>query len=79
MSVLLCAAVITAVIPWQLRHSEVFRKGKAAWVQAFRLTGDVARADMLSGYRIYPDPARTELDGKLDWLRRHNYSLFRRR
>ncbi len=79
MLILLCATILTAVIPWQVKRSEGFRKGKAAWVQAYRLTGDIARADVLSGYRIYPEPARTELDRKLDWLRLHNYSLFRRR
>ncbi len=78
MPILLCATVTTAVIPWQVKHSEGFRKGKAAWVWAYRLTGNVAHADKLSGYRIYPAPTWTGLDRKLDWLRRHNYSLFRR-
>jgi len=75
--VLFCAAVLTAVIPWQVKRSEGYRNEKASWVRAFKMTGDVKRADALSGYRIYPDPARTNLDYKLNWLRLHKYSFFR--
>jgi hypothetical protein len=78
MQILLCAAVITAVVPWQARKSEVYRKSKAAWVQAYRLTGNIMLADSVSAFPIYPNPARTELARKLEWLRKQNYSLFRK-
>jgi ribosomal 30S subunit maturation factor RimM len=80
MPLLLAAAVVLMLTgwPWQ-RHSiaEHNHNGKEAWVAAFKQTHDVSLADTLSGYSIYPDPERTGLARKLEWLRKNRYSLFR--
>jgi len=77
MLVLLCLVTITAVPLWQKKAATGFRRGKSAWVAAYTSTKDVARADSIAGFKIYPDPAQTNLDRKLEWLRIHHYSLFR--
>jgi hypothetical protein len=77
-AVLFCATVYTCIIPWQLKAAERLCREKASWVQAYRVTGDAKSADALSGCRVYPDPDRTNLDHKLNWLRLHHFSLFRK-
>jgi hypothetical protein len=72
-----CIMANAIVMPWRLKSAERLHHEKASWVQAYRLTGDAKSADSLSGCRIYPDPDRTQLDSKLNWLRQHKYSLFR--
>jgi hypothetical protein len=76
--ILFFAAVYTGVFPWQLKNIERCHHMKTSWVQAYRETGSADSADELSGYRIYPNNERIDLDAKLNWLRRHNYSLFRK-
>lgn len=77
--IILFAAIILCTVPlWHSKDAEKFRHGKSAWVHAYMLTGSIAQADAMSGYRIYPDPARTNLGSKLAWLRMHHYSLFRK-
>jgi hypothetical protein len=65
------------VIPWQYDVGPHYHDWKKAWVQAYRQTNDAALAGELSRRVIYPDPKRTNLDRKLEWLRRNRYSLFR--
>jgi hypothetical protein len=80
MPLLLAAAILVMLTgwPWQRHCIAVHnRKGKEAWVAAFKQTNDVGLADTLSVYSIYPDPERTGLAHKLEWLRMNRYSLFR--
>ncbi len=80
MPLLFAAAVLLMLTgwPWQRYHgAEQWRNGKKSWVTAFKQTNDVSRADGLSGFSVYPDPERTGLAHKLEWLRSNRYSLFR--
>lgn len=76
--ILFCATAVTSVIPWNTRSSEAFRNSKAVWLRAYQETSDALYANSVSLYPIYPDPARTNLDSKLEWLRKRGYSLFRK-
>ena len=77
MLVLLCVTIISAMPPWHVKRAQVFAQGKSAWVLAYKRTNDIASADVLAGFKIYPDPAETDLNRKLQWLRERHYSFFR--
>jgi hypothetical protein len=62
---------------WNCKLAGKFRAHKSEWVHAYMLTGNSAKADSMSGGKIYPNPAATDLDRKLEWLRVHHYSFFR--
>lgn len=76
-SIFLYMTLFTAIPDWQVKRARLYAKGKPAGVGAYRLTSSIAQADSLSGFNIHPNPLETDLEGKLEWLRGHHYSLFR--
>jgi hypothetical protein len=78
MPILFCAVAYTAVIPWHTDKSEVFRRSKESWIRTYLSTGNVLKANSVSGYPIYPNPSDGEFERKIGWLREHHYSLFRK-
>jgi len=55
---------------------EHFYRGKRAWAIAYLRSEDVKQAEILSGFRIHPDPDGTRLGEKLAFLKTHGLSIF---
>jgi len=53
-----------------------FSNGKRTWVSCYKRTGDVLYCDSTTGFQIYPDPHRTHLQQKLDYLKENKLNLF---
>jgi hypothetical protein len=50
--------------------------GKRAWVSCYLATEDIAYCDSTTKFPIYPDPERTQLKKKLDYLKDRGLNLF---
>lgn len=81
LQVLFLLVLAVACLPWrERRDARRYAKAKAAWVQAYRATHDVAKADAWAKFPIYPGrpgAAREPLQRGLAWLERSQFSLFR--
>jgi hypothetical protein len=81
--VLFLLILAATCLPWrERRDARRYAKGKAAWVQAYRATGDVDKANAWAKFPIFPGgPAATRapLHTGLDWLERNQFSFFRDR
>ena len=56
-----------------------YRDGKTRWVACYVRRGDVAACDREAKFALYPAPAATALDVKLEFLRVRRLSFFRER
>lgn len=64
-----------------LREADVraltgLREGKQRWKTCYLQTQNVDQCDASVGFLIYPDPAATHLDEKLEYLRAHKLNLY---
>lgn len=50
---------------------------KEKWAEVYRESHRVERADSISGIRIHPDPEKTHLQEKLDYLENRRLNLFK--
>jgi hypothetical protein len=64
----------TVTIPWESIRR--VHDGKSRWSDCYRRTGNIYYCDQASGFRVYPEPEGTNLQQKLDYLRRNRLSLF---
>jgi hypothetical protein len=55
---------------------EWFTDGKTRWVECYRRTKDIQNCDRSTNFPIYPNPDRTHLQQKLDYLEQHHLNLF---
>jgi hypothetical protein len=49
---------------------------KTRWREVYRQTQDIDRASRAAGTNVHPDPAKTHLQQKLDYLKQNHLSLF---
>ena len=54
-----------------------YLKYKQRWSECYRSMHDIDACDAWAGHPVYPQPAATRLQQKLDWLEARHYSLFR--
>ncbi len=76
---LLLAALLWAALPLSARDLgkiNNYSSGKKAWKDVFLQTESIETADRASGFKIYPDPLRTHLQEKLEYLKRHKLNLY---
>jgi hypothetical protein len=50
--------------------------GKSRWADCYRHTSNVRYCDEFSHFAIYPSPAATHLQEKLDYLKQNHLNLF---
>ena len=50
---------------------------KRRWVACYRRLHDIHLCDVESGFPVYPAPARTRMQEKLDFLEARSLNLFR--
>ncbi len=55
---------------------EEHNTGQRRWKEVFLNTGSIETADRVAGYRLHPDPERTGLQEKLEYLRKHRLNLY---
>jgi hypothetical protein len=76
---LLIAFLIVLVIPGHLHMSgraHWFADGKHAWAECYKQTEDIGFCDSSTSFQVYPNPERTRLKQKLDYLKQHRLNLF---
>jgi len=76
----LVALLASAGLPISRDDREGIREGwtgKSAWVEAYRRTEDIAAADRIADFRIYPKPEATGLKAKLDYLKARRLNLYK--
>ena len=56
--------------------NERFDSGKRAWRECYLVRHDLYECTALTGVQIYPDPERTHLQEKLDFLERNHLNLY---
>lgn len=70
---------VAALIAGSLKpplHAHDLADGKRAWAACYLRTENIAYCDQATHFLIYPDPARTGLQQKLDYLKQHRLNLF---
>jgi hypothetical protein len=75
----LVIALAMVLIPGQVHLSAratLFADGKRAWANCYKRTEDIAACDAARKFKIYPDPERTRLKQKLDYLQKNKLNLF---
>jgi hypothetical protein len=60
-------------------EAETFLKYKQQWRECYLSMHDIDACDASAGHAVYPNPAGTDLQQKLDWLEARRYSLFQSR
>ena len=53
-----------------------YLKYKQRWSACYLAMHDIDACDAWAGHPVYPTPAATRLQQKLDWLEARRYSLF---
>jgi hypothetical protein len=61
---------------WPGASGQRLADGKRAWAACFLEHGDARYCDRSTGFQIHPYPERTDLQGKLNYLRQHRLSFF---
>ncbi len=56
--------------------NERFNSGKRAWRACYLARHDIYECTALTGFQIYPDPEKTHLQEKLDFLERNHLNLY---
>ena len=76
--VILLMILLIAVVPPALRNhaDRDTERGKRAWVTCLLQSQSAQQCQQSSGLVLYPDPARTHLQEKLDYLRSNRLSLY---
>lgn len=70
------AAILAAGYIHEPRGAAMMADAKRAWVACFRSTLNIGYCDRSTRFPVYPDPARTHLQEKLDFLRRNRLTFF---
>jgi len=77
---LIVPALVILILPATLsipRNSiRPYIDGKRRWANCYVRTGDLHYCDKSSNFVIFPDPERTNLQQKLDYLRQNHLNLF---
>jgi hypothetical protein len=78
---LLIAVFVIALIPGTLRlptgySPQVVSDGKQAWKTCILQTGNIYYCDHVTGFPAYPDPKKTQLVEKLQFLQKNNLNLY---
>lgn len=76
-----CAAALLAFLIWggfsPERAASVTAQGKKRWAHAYLATRDIAEANRRSHFWVYPpEMDQTDFATRLNWLEKHNLSLF---
>ncbi|MBP7056482.1 MAG: hypothetical protein KBB52_06495 [Candidatus Omnitrophica bacterium] len=61
---------------WDSYAFETYLNGKKIWVDYYLRHEDIDIAEMASRFKIYPDPAKTNLKAKLDHLKKNRFNLY---
>jgi hypothetical protein len=56
--------------------NEHFSSGKRVWRECYLARHDIYECTALTGFQIYPDPEKTHLQEKLDFLERNHLNLY---
>jgi hypothetical protein len=59
-----------------VEEAATYHRFKQRWRDCYLATHDIEVCDARAGHPIYPEPAATHLQEKLDWLEARKYSLF---
>lgn len=75
-----CAACFSITTFSIGNHNKIYAKQlvsrKERWRSEYLATEDIFLADKLSVFKIYPDPHRANLKGKLDYLKKRGLNLY---
>jgi len=55
---------------------QLVSEGKQAWKSCILQTGNIDYCDQATGFPIYPDPRRTHLVEKLQFLQKNRLNLY---
>ncbi len=77
----LLAAFVIALIPSAVRmpngySPQAVSDGKQAWKTCIRQIGNIDYCDRATGFALYPDPRRTQLLEKLQFLQKNRLNLY---
>jgi len=75
--VLLLITVRTLNVRGELALGRRLADGKRAWASCYRQRHDLQACDAETGFPLYPTPAATRMQEKLDFLEARRLSLFR--
>jgi hypothetical protein len=72
---------VLAVIPGTVRmpngySPQMVKDGKLAWKRCILQTGNIEYCDHATGFQVYPDPRRTQLLEKLQFLQKNRLNLY---
>jgi hypothetical protein len=76
---LLLAFLIVLVIPGHVHIPDRvrwFADGKRAWSACYKQMEDIGFCDSFTSFPVYPNPERTQLKQKLDYLKQRRLNLF---
>jgi len=76
---LVAATFVIMLVPGTVRYpagAHWFANGKRAWAACYVRMESVADCDRATSFKIYPNPERTNLKRKLDYLKEHKLNLF---
>jgi len=79
LSIILVTGLLWASFPLRdsdLQILESYRSGKIRWKNCYLKTEDIEKSNQLSGIKVHPDPERTHLRSKLDYLKRRELNLY---
>lgn len=73
------AVFLIAIIPPALRnHADPYTEnGKRAWISCLQQNGTVSQCQQSTNFVLHPDPMRTHLQEKIDFLKRNRLSFYR--
>jgi hypothetical protein len=72
-------ALIVLLVPgvvWIPKGADRLAGGKRAWSACYLRTREIGLCDTATGFAIYPDPERTHLKEKLNYLEAAGLSMF---
>ena len=77
----LLAVFVIALVPAAVRmpngySPQVVSDGKQAWKTCILQTGNINYCDRATGFALYPDPRRTQLLEKLQFLQKNRLNLY---
>ena len=66
----------TSIARKDFKRMKFFANGKANWKIHYLQTDSIYKANQLSDFKIYPNPNRTQLKKKLEYLKKNNLNLY---